>query len=310
MMSDIQIIESDWGMKQIHFLWSGSEQRPQNFTDFVFRCKDGVIPAHGAYLSALCPVLSKVFAGFEAGNMTLVVPDVEVGIVAKFLELCYTGSTKLENASQFKKIKEFGFEQLGFSMTLNNNVTIDFPSPKKGNQSLLEMRNIKTRGIEQGTIEMGESAMQAMFTDDNSVLSNVPQLISKVEIGIEQMIDDDDSRVATFKKERNNHNQEKRKLKIKLKKNIVQAKQKMKTSKQTKMSSYPRNRKQKIEPSEIKCNICLENTGTLEKLRLHYREIHSITKPFKCTSCHLSYARRSMMLSHHRLVIFYIINAA
>ncbi len=150
--------------------------------------------------------------------------------------------------------------------------------------------------------------MQAMFSDDNCVLSNVPQHISKVQIGIEQKIDDD-SRVETFKKERNNPHQEKRKVNIKLKKKTFQAKQKMKKSKQTMTSSYTRNRKQKIEPSEIKCNICHENTGTLEKLRLHYREIHSITKPFKCTSCDLSFTRRCMMLSHHRLVIFYTVNA-
>ena len=337
MVADIQILNSDWSMNQINFLWSGSEQRPENFTDLEFRCKDGIIQAHGAYLRTVCPVLRTVSADFVAGNVTLVVPGVKVVTVEKFLELVYTGSTRLENASEFKKINDFGFEQLGFPMTLNKNVTIDLPSPKKDNQCLLEMSRIKTRITEQGPIDLpspkkdnqrltylssieirrseqgqfvtGNAEMQDSFSGDTYVLSNIPQHIFNIPIGIEQKID---LGVETFESESNNDLEEDISIESdnegkdipKTKKKAVPGKQNLKQSKEPMTSSDSPKRGRRLSTSQIICSLCHEKHRSLEKLRLHYREVHSITKPFKCKVCDMSFTNRSTMLTHHRLVIF------
>ena len=57
--------------------------------------------------------------------LLLLVPDVNVGVVAKFLELLYVGTTTIEDPSEFDQMKEFGNAQLGFFMLLNWNIQIE-----------------------------------------------------------------------------------------------------------------------------------------------------------------------------------------
>ena len=57
--------------------------------------------------------------------LLLLVPDVNVGVVAKFLELLYVGTTTMEDPSEFDQMKEFCNAQLGFFMLLNWNIQIE-----------------------------------------------------------------------------------------------------------------------------------------------------------------------------------------
>jgi hypothetical protein len=78
-----------------------------------------------------CPHLRKILMDSDIDPhelLTILVPDVDVGVVAKFLQLLYVGTTILDDSSEFDQMKEFGTTQLGFFMLINWNIQVEMKS--------------------------------------------------------------------------------------------------------------------------------------------------------------------------------------
>ena len=365
--TDIQIHNTGWTTNLVNFLWSGSERRPDHYTDFEFRCRDGVVRAHGSYLRSVCPI----FADFEAAgttNVVLIVPDFSVGIVSKFLEIVYTGTTRLEDVNEFEKIREFGFGQL----RLKWNLKIFFPCQKSQNQSLTETSKIvqtlnsqtevPTNRTEHRTTAVEQSEMEVLFSANKSVLSNVPTEVrvnqdltanddilltdeaGMEEAGMESILSNIDSVLSSKEKQNMNCSTEavteineeellseikiesddldlEENLDVSLTSNNESEDDHLKISDEVEQEmSEPGNQsehnmtssketgkqKQKLDPSELECSVCHNVLDSLNALLLHYRQIHLITKPYKCKSCGLNYSSKSSVVAHLRLNIFTI----
>ena len=82
-----------------------------------FKCTNGSIPAHSAYLQTLCKVMEEMLKNQVLPSekaMCVIVPDFSVEIVTKFLEFIYTGKTWITNEDEFEEIEHFGSLLLGF----------------------------------------------------------------------------------------------------------------------------------------------------------------------------------------------------
>jgi hypothetical protein len=75
-------------------LWSKAEPGPIGHADLIFKCSDGSVGAHKAWVVPWCSTLSLALqntANILEEILTVLVPDFSVRIVRKFLEMSYTG---------------------------------------------------------------------------------------------------------------------------------------------------------------------------------------------------------------------------
>ena len=134
--------ERHWKQGLVKNLWNEHKRNPQKHTDIVFKCYGGDIHAHSAILRPLCTTIRKVFPeSTPEEEISIILPEQSVNTVQKFLELVYTGVTDLKSSSDMESILQFGRNELGFSLVLHSNVTIEkkliTEAPKPGNQNRL-----------------------------------------------------------------------------------------------------------------------------------------------------------------------------
>lgn len=116
----------------VDFFWS-KNLTDNNFADIEFKCKDGSVKAHSHLIRRSCPLIGRVLneeMWCQSEHFVIVVEDFETETVSKFLQIIYTGKTKVSNPEQFEEIKEFGFKQLGFFMVINWNIFVDTEETK------------------------------------------------------------------------------------------------------------------------------------------------------------------------------------
>ena len=105
---------------------------PTNFTDLTFVCADGSIAAHRAYLSVNCSLVDNFFKArqdYDDNDVTIILPEVRVETVQKFLEILYTGSAVFDNDEGLEELDIFGSLILGFSVAMFWNTTISSAIP-------------------------------------------------------------------------------------------------------------------------------------------------------------------------------------
>ena len=102
----------------VFFILTDAVQSAFIFSSFQeFRCNNGSIQAHSAYLQTLCKVMEEMLKNQVLPSekaIVVIVPDFKVEIVTKFLEYIYTGKTWITDEDEFEAIEHFGSLLLGF----------------------------------------------------------------------------------------------------------------------------------------------------------------------------------------------------
>jgi len=109
-------------------LWCRRMAEPKTQTDIEFRCSDGNISAHKLFLKMFCLTLEKCLTNQDSDQdevVVVVLPEIGVGIVSKFLELVYTGSTCVTSNAEMEEVNHLGAKILGFFMDLNLNISVE-----------------------------------------------------------------------------------------------------------------------------------------------------------------------------------------
>jgi hypothetical protein len=119
--------DKEWQRNLIRHLWCKRRNTPINFTDLTFVCADGTIAAHRAYLSVNCSLMDNLFKVQDDNDVTIIVPEVRVETVQKFLEILYTGSAVFATDEGLEELDNFGSLILGFSVAMFWNTTISIP---------------------------------------------------------------------------------------------------------------------------------------------------------------------------------------
>jgi hypothetical protein len=93
-----------------HHLWSKSRLEPQNNLDMIFVCADGSVSCHKFILKSASPMIAEVLENLilcPDDVIHILVPDFNLSLIRKCLELIYTGSVKLNNSTELEKTFQF-----------------------------------------------------------------------------------------------------------------------------------------------------------------------------------------------------------
>lgn len=118
----VSLQDSNWFHRMFSQLWSLDLECPATSLaepDLIFRCPDGQMAAHKVLLQLSCQNVAEILLQRLAcpcfdDIVTLIVPDVSIKTVQKFLEFLYTGSIQLETQEELRLIQQFGCNLLGF----------------------------------------------------------------------------------------------------------------------------------------------------------------------------------------------------
>ena len=109
MMSANEVLLANVDFKQQLFtsLWSEETKSPATSTDTVLKCKDSSVAAHSLYLKQCCSLFRQVLAGHNNDSeFVMLLPDFEAKIVAKFLELLYTGRADMSSSEELETVTD------------------------------------------------------------------------------------------------------------------------------------------------------------------------------------------------------------
>ena len=65
-------------------------------------------------------------------------------------------------------------------------------------------------------------------------------------------------------------------------------------------NKFNKNRKQKLNKKEFKCNICEETFEFKAKMVIH-RKVHNGEKPYSCDVCTKSFSLKDVLKAHQRI---------
>jgi hypothetical protein len=97
------------------YFWCQNSQKPQNGLDVTFICSSGSISAHKFILEAASPVISRILQGDDISkedHATILVPDTNVSLVQKCIQLIYTGAASCHGEADLKEAVKFCMDQL------------------------------------------------------------------------------------------------------------------------------------------------------------------------------------------------------
>lgn len=109
-------------------LWCFDQSEPKMQTDLMFICSNGSVHAHKMVLKVICKTLDICLANHDQNQdemVTVILPEVNVSTVSKFLELVYTGSTRMANDKLLDDVKDFGSNVIGFALEAETSVSIE-----------------------------------------------------------------------------------------------------------------------------------------------------------------------------------------
>lgn len=168
-----------WESNLIRHLWDKKQITPINFTDLTFVCADGTIAAHRAYLSVNCSLIDNVFKDYVDNDVAIIVPDVRVETVQKFLEIMYTGSAVFDNDEGLEELDIFGSLILGFSVAMFWNTTISSVNPDASEDDDPKVDDVTDLTTDETQLEEQEIAdveIVSNVEDEEALTSKVNQI--------------------------------------------------------------------------------------------------------------------------------------
>ena len=109
------------------YIWCQNTQEPQNGLDLTFICSNGSVSAHKLVVQASSPIIFTILNQdglLKEEHTTIFLPEINVGLVRKCLQLIYTGLAFFNSDTELNESLKFCIEQLNMNFVVDIN-TLD-----------------------------------------------------------------------------------------------------------------------------------------------------------------------------------------